>query len=466
MIIDIETLLDKTILDSDICIVGAGAAGLVLGHEFLHGKDKVIILESGSLIPHPADQEFSPIESSVLKVDKASRVRAFGGTTNVWTGGWKPFDEIDFEKRDWVPYSGWPIKRSDLDPYYERAGKLLYGPSVEDYLILDQETGDIQSTLLRVIPKASLNFGTLFRRSFNESNSVDIYLGAIVTYILVEGSEVREVSVKTFSGKEYTIRAKKFVVACGGIENARILLASNIGNAYDQVGRYYMDHPKGVSGEVFVTKRQNIEKYLEHKDAAGVCTRGLQLSPQAQREKRVLNSYVQIREDFSNDNMLARIIKKIFGFHINRGRFLVRSFMEQEPRPENRVCLSNKKDAFDNPIATVAWDISSFDMTSLQVLHVTLKKYLERGQIGTLKSRLPEEPDALHWPVKTDASHHMGSTRMGIDPKTSVVNADCKVHSTDNLYIGGSSVFSTSGHANPTATIVALALRLADHLKM
>ena len=139
----------------------------------------------------------------------------------------------------------------------------------------------------------------------------------------------------------------------------------------------------------------------------------------------------------------------------------LRNFMEMEPDPENRVLLGEEKDACGQPVPVVRHRCSELDRRSLVALHETLVDEVARNDLGQLISRLHEEDP---WPIDLDASHHMGTTRMGDDPRNSVVNSDCRLHAIDNVYLAGGSVFPTSGCANPTFTMVALSIRLAEHL--
>jgi len=141
----------------------------------------------------------------------------------------------------------------------------------------------------------------------------------------------------------------------------------------------------------------------------------------------------------------------------------LRNFMEMEPRPEHRVTLSGEKDPYGLPLPRVRHACTELDKRSLVTLHRVLAEEFEAAGLGRLETGLREDLDP--WPIDLDASHHMGATRMGTDPARSVVDPHCRVHETANLYAAGASVFPTSGCANPTFTLTALAIRLAAHLK-
>ena len=464
MIKDINTV-EGSIIDADICIIGTGAAGITLGLELANSGQKVIMLEAGSMQKTEISQSFYDLENASLPMDANSRIRTFGGTTTVWGGGWKPLDPIDVERRDWVPFSGWPLTRETLIPYYERGAKIFSGPALGDFeignlgelfrnkFILNSDK--IKTTLLRILPRGKWNFAESYREFFESNTSVEVFFNAPVTKILLDHTQrkVVQVNVQTTLGKKLVIRAKNFVVACGGIENARLLLFSEIGNGYDQVGRYYMDHPKLVSG-VFVPKKRNLDLslYWKTQDVKGVAIAGLQLSESSQRSLLVLNSYAGLT-----------LSRSVMDWFAGGKEFKLKNFIEQAPRPENRISLGSKTDMFGNPLTKTEWLLSDIDKKSLFGLHVVLKEEFKLHNLGDLSSPILENTETFA--SIRDASHHMGTTRMGLDPKYSVVDENCRIHDVTNLFIAGSSVFPTSGNANPTATIIALAIRLADHMR-
>lgn len=490
MIKDINTI-ENLLVDADICIIGTGAAGITLGLELENSGKKVVILEGGSMQKTQINQSFYDLENINLPIDPDSRIRTFGGTTTVWGGGWKPLDQMDFEKKDWVPFSGWPITKGTLIPYYERGAKMFGGPTLEEFEISNVrkflrnrnnyilDTKEIKTTLLRILPREKWNFARNYRHIFELSSSIEVLFNAPVTKIILDSKneKVAEVVVQTLLGKKINIKAKHYIVACGGIENARLLIFSEIGNKYDQVGRYYMDHPKFVSGSVVPERRNlNLSLYWKPQDINGLAIAGLQLSDDTQRSLGVLNSYVHFLpryvsdqyafialKVFASNNILSKAFRALMRRYIGVSEVRVRNFMEQAPYPENRVSLSSKKDLLGNPLARVEWSLSSLDKKSLFALHTVLRKELRQNHISDLTSPILDYTETFV--SVRDASHHMGTTRMGTDPRYSVVDENCRVHDIENLFVAGSSVFPTSGHANPTVTIIALAVRLADYVK-
>jgi choline dehydrogenase-like flavoprotein len=155
----------------------------------------------------------------------------------------------------------------------------------------------------------------------------------------------------------------------------------------------------------------------------------------------------------------------------NRRGLYVVARAEQAPNPASRVMLSEERDAFGLPRIALDWQLLDVDKRSLKVTMEALDRELRRLSLGRVEPSAwldePETPwvaDPLVSNHPVGGYHHMGTTRMATSPRRGVVDADCRVHGLGNLYVAGSSVFPTGGWANPTLTILALALRLGDHL--
>ncbi|HTE51707.1 MAG TPA: GMC family oxidoreductase [Kofleriaceae bacterium] len=458
-------------LEADVCVIGAGAAGLVLARELASSGARVCLLESGGRKPAPGPDPMYQIHATQLPVADDSRVRAFGGTTTVWAGRWKRFDPIDFEPRPWVRHSGWPVSYASLDPYYVRAGRAV---GVRDHATHDAGEADTVAALVKsdaVVPTVfhtlredQRDFGRALTRTIEGADSVDAVLDAHVVQLERDRRAVGRVLVRGAGGGRFAVRARQVVIATGGIENARTLLLSGIGNQHDQVGRYFMDHPKAKVGVVETYEPLDMSSWEGLSENAPVWV-GLRLSDEVQRAEEVLNSYVFLEPAFERD-IPRRLARR--AIRPRRCRLLaLRNYMEQEPDPDNRVFLGADRDPLGQARASVTWTLGERDRRTIVALHRVLRRELQRAGVGELDSPLlhPGGADGGVFPEFQDASHHMGTTRMGTDPRTSVVDPDCRVHDTDNVFVAGSSVFPTSGYANPTATIAALAVRLADHLK-
>lgn len=494
MIIDTRSVPSGTELETDVCIIGAGAAGITLARELSGRSFSVAVLESGGLEHEPATQKLyagKNVGQKYFDLD-GCRTRRFGGSTNCWAGLNLPLDAIDFEKRDWVPHSGWPITRAELDPFYRRAQRQIgLGPFRYDGAFwADKNHPQLDLGRLRsqVFQLRARRFAADFRKSLENADNVRVYLHANVTDIETtkDGGSVRRVHVSDLQGKKLTLKARVFVLATGGIENPRILLAANkqrsagLGNEHGLVGRYFMEHPHiDHEGVLVITRPEANVEFFRSRQVRGTNIWGhLALSPEALREEKLLNFgsvlFAEKDTDETFEADVGRAARNLddwrAGTAVPRPQvtqprvFELGTPCEQAPNPDSRVTLGDQRDALGMPRAELDWRLSEIDKRSLRRVHEVMGLEFARAGFGRMKVTLSK--DASEWPDHTKGgNHHMGATRMNADPRQGVVDANCRVHSLENLYVGGSSVFTTSGAANPTLTIVALATRLADHLR-
>ncbi|GAC1491236.1 MAG: GMC family oxidoreductase [Gemmatimonadaceae bacterium] len=512
---DARTLENGAVLDGDLCIVGAGASGITIARELSNTSLKVLLLEGGGFDFDPQMQELYRGENVGLPYYplQAAAEHYFGGTTMHWAGFCSTYDPIDFEKRDWVPHSGWPIRREDLDPFYLRAQKVLelgpykYEPADwkngdADRVPLLADSGAFSTKMWQFSPPT--RFGTKYRDEIVNSPNVHLYTHANV--VEVEANDgltaVQTVRVRGFDGKELRARAKRFVLACHTIQNARLLLASNrqartgLGNANDLVGRYFMEHLEMPAGELAVANPRTIKTKLYALDYRGKTPRGeLALSPSAQQEHRVLHGTASVEPgdpadqvkstfQFIDSAMISAmrawekggkkgpppiaVAAAALGHPISGPpRFYhLTTRQEQAPNPDSRVTLSTEKDALGMPRARLNWQLTELDKRSMRTFYQILGREMGRTGNGRVQIRDWLLSDDRTWPSFVSGGwHHMGTTRMSADPKQGVVDANCRVHGLANLYIGGAAVYPTAGAVNPTLTLVALSLRLADSVK-
>jgi choline dehydrogenase-like flavoprotein len=511
---DARTLPNGTTLEGDLCIVGAGASGITIARELSNTNHKVLLLEGGGFDFDPQMQELYRGENVGLPYYplQAAALHYFGGTTNHWAGFCSTFESIDFEKRDWVPHSGWPITRADLDPFYARAQKVI-GLGPYKYDAADWKNGDPDRVPLlaesRVVRTQMWQFrGTRFGTEYRDEivNSPNVHLYTHANVVEVEANEpvsvVQSVRIRGFDGKELRARAKRFVLACHTIQNARLLLASNrqaktgLGNANDLVGRYFMEHFEMPSGELALARPESTKTKLYELDFMKGAPRGeLELTPAAQREHRILHGTASVEAGNYGDE-----VKSTFQFIDTTMMNAMRAWtkggrkgpppiavaaaataprtkgpqrfyhlttrQEQAPNPDSRVTLSADKDALGVPRARLDWRVTELDKRSMRTFYQLLGREMGRTDTGRVQIKDWLLSNDLTWPSFISGGwHHMGTTRMSADPKQGVVDANCKIHGLANLYIGGAAVYPTAGAVNPTLTLVALSLRLADHLK-
>jgi choline dehydrogenase-like flavoprotein len=490
-------------LECDLCIVGAGAAGITLAREFVGTSTSVCLLESGGFDPEPDTQALCEgvARGTVLPEDSPylseSRLRCFGGTTHVWAGYCRPLDPIDFESRSWVPHSGWPFSRSHLEPYYRRASPILQIAPF-DYAARERsdathppllpDDADVVTRFFHYSPPT--RFGELYRDELLDARNVTTILHANAVDISTnaEASRVAAIAVASLSGNRFRVHARHYVLAAGGIENARLLLLSNsvqrpgLGNGRDLVGRFFMEHPVlAVARAVVTTPKPSLDLYDFHDDAAlGHQVLGvLSVSEREQRRKRLLNLRARLRARPVGDveplfDAVGQTTSRLHDLHTHAhqesdargsatpGYFIAEVSGEQAPNPDSRVSLAESSDALGRRRANLNWQLSRTDNLSLRRSMATFGRELGRHFRGRVQIAINDQNP---WPDAWGPHHHMGTTRMHDDPAQGVVDANARVHGVENLHIAGSSVFPTCGFANPTYTIVALTLRLADHLK-
>ena len=453
----------------------------------------------------------------------------FGGTTNRWGGWCRPLDAADYEQRDWVPASGWPIDHADVAPYDADAAALLqlangdfdaesWGDVLNAPIPLDH--GDFENALYQYSPRT--NFGEVYGPAILNASNIRTLINANVTQLKLDPGKrrVREAVVHTLTGREFAVRANVFVLATGGIENARLLLASDqdrregLGNEYDNVGRYFQEHLHVAAGHLLPARSFDRAFYDRRKTAAGEVRGVIVPTADARRRHRRLacsiaiepphyamgtpflswppeitfravNAYNDLRahghaglaerarqtveDTWYRSRRLCTVLAERDGrarLRAREGRLPEHELQslyvraEQQPNPNSRVTLATRRDALGMPEAHLEWRLTDLDTDSIRVWLSTLDTEVRQRGLGQVI--MPR----ANWRKRiVGGPHHMGTTRMGDDPKTSVVDRNCRVHSVENLYVAGSSVFTTSGHANPTFTLVALALRLADHIK-
>ncbi len=505
MFVDAAELAPGTRLEADLCIVGAGAAGITLARALAGSGREIVLLESGGFEYEEAVQQryLGRAEGTILGEKTgyltASRLRYFGGTTNHWHGYCRPLDPEDFEVRTWVPESGWPLRRADLDPFYRRACPLVeVTPFDYDPAIITRPGGRGHSARPRLAAgddafettffhiSAPTRFGARYRRDLETQTGLRVVLHASALRLAADrdGRRVESVAVAA-PGRRLEVAAAHVVLAAGGIENPRLLLASRdlvpegLGNRHDLVGRYFMDHPAVALGQVALPFwRVLMELYGVHEPAGiGHALRGALRSTSGwQRDAGALNALfvfedLPTREDWPElaeevGQLATDVLRLAVGFPDPAAGTqyfgAVDLIGEQVPDPSNRVTLAETTDDLGMPRAHLVWRFGSRDEASLRRTAERLVRALGVRFEGRVRSVIDGE--AL-WERTRWSNHHLGTTRMAATPERGVVDADCRVHGIENLWIAGSSVFPTSGCSNPTLTILALALRLADRLR-
>lgn len=508
MLIDARQLENNTQIEGDICIIGAGAAGISIALELEHTFKKIILLEGGGMEYDDRIQELynGKITGHPYYPMKASRLHYFGGSTGHWGGMCSTFDDIDFEKRDWVENSGWPIKREDIAKYYPKATSILdLGPCEwnldywlkqdPDFKPLPLDEKVIWTKMWQFSPPT--RFGKKYKDAIVNSKTIQLHIYANVVDLDATESinSITQVTVKNYAGKQHTVKAKNFILACSAMQNARVLLACNkqapkgLGNDNDLVGRYFMEHAEIKTGELWLNHTDKLKLYLMEQFTK--VRAELAISPEKQRELQVLNGSISLMPLELSDKTIPSVKlwsnddprKSLDTFKkystLDKRNFIQRFFsksiyqsyglftrVEQLPHPESRVVLSNEKDELGIPRANLFWALSPIDKKTVFTINKLLGQQIGAAGIGRVKLKEFLLDGDVQLPDYTSGGwHHLGTTRMSDDPKHGVVDANCKIHGIDNLYVAGSSCYTTGGAVNPTLTVVAISLRLANHIK-
>lgn len=527
---------------ADVVVIGAGPAGLVTALELARRGIAITLLESGFDAFSAEQQALSDADFVAPGRHHAMAVavrRALGGTSLLWGGRCVPFDEIDFEPRSYLPGSGWPIAHEAVTPWYEAAARYLdCGGPVFEAPIDPPPTGDCRCDTLERWSNTR-NLRRLYARDLQEEPRLRIYLGATVVALAIgaHGEGLRSVTVARRDGRRYALRARAYVLACGGLESTRLLLAAQaerpemFGGRDGALGRHYMTHLSGKIADIVLANARTDAAMDFFVDGGGrFVRRRFTVTASAQRANRVLNmaawpdnpplsdprhdsailslAYLALAVPPIGRRLVAEAIRRsyigqgprrlgphllnllrgfpaavVFALRVLKGRygatrlpgFFVRNaahryslhyHAEQAPNPDSRVALSPQHDALGLRRLSIDLRYGGIDAASVVRNHELIDHWLRSTGRGYLAYRVPEgEREAAVLAAAGGGSHQIGTLRMADDERRGVTDRDCRVHGVPNLFVASSAVFPTSGQANPTLLIAALAARCADRLR-
>lgn len=457
-----------------VCIIGSGPAGISLALKLEKLGIPSLIVEAGGFEYSTSSQE--PYKGNVIGDEyaplDAARLRHLGGTSGHWGGWCFPLDEADFEQRDGFPNSGWPIKKEHLDPFSQETCQILgvapFPPNIK-------HSEHIQEVTFRF---SKVRFGEKYKEEIKKSKLIGLLINSPLHSLVPNKSAISHINIQS-KNKIKTIKAKYFSLCTGGIENSRMLLWSNqlsndrVVPENKSLGKYWMEHPHFNIGESVMFQSSKLHRDISETTYPinffapttrflrenGVGNFALRVEIIQSDPKRLVkdmlcsagNIFSNIADKDLVPNFCARTIKVAWG---------------QTPLRSNRIELSkSEKDSMGIPRVNLYWKKEAQDRVTAQASIKLLGTYLVNSDIGRAKvsSWLTNDED---YPSDDEkfGYHHMGGTRMASTKETGVVDMNCKVFGMDNLFVGGSSVFATAGHANPTYTIVQLALRLGDYI--
>jgi len=570
MFLDTRRIASQDVFVTDVCIIGAGPSGITIARELNGQGFKVLLLESGGFDRDPAAQALAEgiYDGDPYCPPGVMREFRYGGTANSWGIDledtrqdtsyigvrYVPLDPIDFEKRDWIPFSGWPITRADLDPYYERAHQVgktgPYNYSTSEWE--EPHAKEIRFKDNRVTTQI-FQFGprTVFTKDYRQEleQSQNVTLMVYATALELETDDLAKtvtgVRVGSLGGNEFRITANVVILAQGGLETARLLLLSNstqscgLGNGNDLVGRFLMDHPvirpgvlipnnrqimdqmdlydaRWVKGARIIAKPVLTEETLRREGLLNITTAIFPRPVWAQHNllrtlfpeglepnSPAVKSAQDLKQRLKDQNFSSSMLKDVgnfltglndlayFQWRKNPDRFYrslplcsynfenggwsklerkpqkftcfdLLHITEQAPDPNNRIVLSDDQDAFGRRRVVAQWRYNDINKRSVKCAMQIFAEEFKAAGVGTLRLELDHGEPVIRNP---SIHHPIGATRMHESPKQGVVDANCKVHDVSNLFIASSSVFTTGGYANPTLTILAIAIRVADHVK-
>ena len=550
MIGDARSVVRGTTIEADICIVGAGAAGITVALELLGSGMRIVLLEAGGTTEDPEDQalyEGEVADPLLHSPPDKYRQRRFGGSTTIWGGRCVPLDVVDFEHRPWIPDSGWPVSHQEVAAYYPRAnavceaGDCVYDAEgavpggmrsvLRDFSPADFTTGRIERF------SCPTDFGRRYRDRLAAAPDVRVLLHANCTRLLAsaDGARIEQATIETLDGNRFSVVATRFILATGALEAARLLLASRdvhaagIGNARGLVGRYYMCHIAGTIGTLRIdSPTEHVWQGYDRAEDGVYCRRRIALTEAAQRREAIGNAVFRLHHPRIPDprtphgctvgHLSGPAIHQLRIWQAARNAAASRCAGMVAARCECRVSMfSVLRGSCGIGCATACWRNGSSPQSSSVHARICSASISmpSRCRTGTATSGLPSRPIGLacHGCILTGATrswmcerspprfgllqrdlaqsalgeltldpdeadietvirrdgayggHHIGTARMAHEPAQGVVDEDCRVFGVHNLYVAGSAVFPTSGQANPTLTIVALAIRLAHHIE-
>jgi len=497
MLIRTSELTPGSLLEGNVVIAGGGMAGIAIARQLGDAGRDVVVLESGEQEPNTRIQALYSGKMTLgapgcesRNLDNyltASRVRRFGGSGNVWGGKCAPLDPIDFEKRDWIPYSGWPVTRVQLQSFYDRACQLLdlglFGAAPESVLGRKDPVFSGESSAFTVTPRrfsrvtgATGTEYAKFKQAAADHPRIRVYLNANVTRVRVreDGRRVNELEIRELDGRKHTARARTYILALGGIENVRLMLLSDdvhrtgIGNHSDWLGRAFQGHT------TISQQGTSLSLHRDQRDLAMFNNQDLRnphavlsTTDNAQRKTHNANFTATLTDISSDQSATTAAIVTVArrlgsaSARASRGAYFM---TEHTPNRDSRLTLvRGDLDELGLPRIRLDMRYNELEMQSLERSIRMLAA--ELGRLGAGRLQWSGRRDRYVNMMGTSLSrHHMGTTRMGVSPNEAVVDENCRVHGIDNLYVAGSSVFPTSGIANPTLTLLALAYRMGDHL--
>lgn len=509
MHIDLQESFASDVFHSTVCVIGGGIAGLVLAMRLAHNGISVHLLEAGGLTQEDRSQDLYRVnmKSEVHLGATEGRYRTFGGSSTRWGGQLLPFTSDVFLPPSKTPSLPWPIQGSDLEPFYAEVQRMLGVNSLPF-------TADLLPALNRSKAPVSSDVTVRFskwipfkRRNLADSLGAEALVHPLVTVFTHANAAQLEASshpghigslkVLNYDGREFRFSATHFVVCAGTIESSRLLLCSpDVPNPHDQIGRYFHDHmsyhaakfvspgrervldlygPFFVDGTMHTVKLEASPTLRSQESLQNVMAHVVIMEPEDSGVAAIRSLLRSLQRRNLKEAILANLmpvlrgagdVARLWYYSRFKGRravskratLMLNIDVEQAPHPDNRISLSaTETDAIGLPRTILDWRVRAPELDTAARYTPIVRKYLSAAGV-----------DSLEWdrsaPAMVDTYHMMGGLRMGVDPASSVVDINLKVHGVSNLHIASCAVFPSGSSSNPTFTLIALTLRLADQL--
>ncbi|MEY4578418.1 MAG: hypothetical protein RL701_3121 [Pseudomonadota bacterium] len=521
-----ETGQALTRVHADVCVIGAGIAGLIAAVRLARSQQlRVVVVESGVGKDDMAAGLFDQIDNPSPNYQGAMRARGLGGTSARWCGKLLPLSASDLEARPWVDVPSWPFGFDELYRYrveIERMMRVDAGSSESDagawldvHGLLPASDAEFATRWPKLPSAARHDLVHVLRAELETRTNLTIWLGATVTgFRFTPEQRVAEITATNLTGQTVSIHAREYLIAAGTLESTRLMLVADrqsggaVSRTTDRLGRHFNDHLALHVAQLQPRPRvrRHVNRMLADRWLTGAARHlHFELRPHVQQRHRVGSSYFDFALEMAHDSALSQ--RRLATHALRRGQLLsaaahtklllsdlpslwstlhwrlldkqqcwpadasvyAKVWIEQLPLHRNRIVLSEKCDALGQPLIAVEFHRTQFEERSLRTCVDRLKAFWSRHRLS--------EQCALEWAegsfaadgssvqAATEQAHPAGSTRMGNDPKTSVVDAHLRVHAMPNLSIASAAVFPSSGSANPTFTIMQLALRAAEAIE-
>lgn len=517
-----STSSEVTCVTAEFCVIGGGMAGLIVARRLAEGGRRVVVLESGQDGVDSASQELNRIVDFQGHYSRAmdGRYRSLGGSSSRWGGRLVPIYASDTEERRHLGLAAWPLIYRELERYQQDVESIFgitqgafSGVSLETVGLdgdFPADDPDFAGRLAKWVSFRRCNLATLWRSALKRLDTLEVWLGATVTAFDLDrqSGRLQGVVARGLAGRSLRVRAEQFILAAGTIETTRLLLwldRQSDEHAFARtrvLGRYFQDHLKAEVATIGRRNKVESNRLFGYHFTHGT-RRSLHLdfSQEAQRQTGVSSAFVYAAMDLSASKLshiktmarslqrgqislketaalaleLPLVMRSAYWRVVRQQVFMpddvrlgLQIAVEQMPHHENRIMLAQETDALGMPKAGLDWRPREADESTFRAVAGRLRAYWARqglDQACPLDWHVDEADGDMAFTDRAEAyAHPSGSARMGTDPAQSVVRPDLFCHDVPNLSVASAAVFPTAGSANPTLTILELALRHADGL--